>query len=144
MTEKPKHAEAEARFLRLRDREPELSQAWETVMRTRAALVADRTLLARAEIAFAQSDQAWNSIKARHLQRNDDAHAASVAWHRANTAVREAEASLSAAGSVVERAERDQKLAEAEFERVRQSIPSARRAWQELAALQEPKSERDE
>lgn len=136
MTDNPKYAEAEARFLRLRDREPELSQAWETVVRTRAALTAQRSLLAKAEVAFAEADHAWTTVKARQLQPTDDAHDASVAWHRANTAVREAAAYVESARSTVEQGEWDEKTADAEFERVRESIPSVRRAWRELVAVQ--------
>ncbi len=140
MTDNPKLAEAEARFLRLRDHEPELSQAWESVVRARAAMVNQRTLLAIADAHFADADQAWTTIQARQFLRNDDAHAASVAWHRANTAVREAAASLELSRVAVDQAERDGKHAEAEFARVRESIPSVRRAWQELVAVQETNS----
>ncbi len=135
MTNYPNLAEAEARFLRLRDREPELSQAWETVVRSRAVLGDQRILLVTAEAALSEAEEVWTAIQARQLQRNDDAHVASVAWHLANTAVRVASASMEAARAAVDRAERDERHAEAEFERVRESIPSVRHAWQEIIAV---------
>lgn len=137
MTDNSKVAEAEARFVRLRNREPELSQAWETVMQTAAALNEHRTLLATAEAAFSEADHEWTLIKSRQLQPNDDAHAASVSWHRANTAVRDAATLVATTRAAVEKAELAEKLAHAEFARVRESIPSAKRAWQELITVQQ-------
>ena len=142
MTDNSKVAEAEARFVRLRNREPELSQAWETVMQTVAALDEHRTLLATAEAAFSEADHEWTLIKSRQLQPNDDAHAASVSWHRANTAVRDAASLVATARAAVEKAELAEKLAHAEFARVREGIPSAKRAWQELITVQQALSGR--
>lgn len=135
MTYNSKVAEAEARFVRLRNREPELSQAWERVMQTVAALDEHRTLLATAEAAFSEADHEWTLIKSRQLQPNDDAHAASVSWHRANTAVRDAASLVATARATVEKAELAEKLANAEFARVREGIPAAKRAWHELITV---------
>lgn len=135
MTDNSIVAEAEARFVRLRNREPELSQAWETVMQTVAALDEHRTLLATAEAAFSEADHEWTLIKSRQLQPNDDAHAASVSWHRANTAVRDAASLVATARATVEKAELAEKLANAEFARVRDGIPAAKRAWHELITV---------
>lgn len=142
MTDNSKVAEAEARFVRLRNREPELSQAWETVTQTVAALNEHRTLLATAEAAFSEADHEWTLIQSRQLQPNDDAHAASVSWHRANIAVRDAASLVATARATVEKAELAEKLAHAEFARVREGIPSAKRAWQELITVQQALSER--
>ena len=128
--------------MRLRNREPELSQAWETVTQTVAALNEHRTLLATAEAAFSEADHEWTLIKSRQLQPNDDAHAASVSWHRANTAVRDAASLVATARATVEKAELAEKLAHAEFARVREGIPSAKRAWQELITVQQALSGR--
>jgi hypothetical protein len=142
MTDNSKVAEAEARFVRLRNREPELSQAWVTVTQTVAALNEHRTLLATAEAAFSEADHEWTLIQSRQLQPNDDAHAASVSWHRANIAVRDAASLVATARATVEKAELAEKLAHAEFARVREGIPSAKRAWQELITVQQALSER--
>jgi hypothetical protein len=106
-------------------------------MQTVAALDEHRTLLATSEAASSEPDHEWTLIKSRQLQPNDDAHTASVSWHRANTAVRDAASLVATARAAVEKAEIAEKLAHAEFARVSEGIPSAKRAWQELITVQQ-------
>lgn len=143
MTDDLELADAEARFARLRDREPELSQAWQSVVHSRAALVDHRNFLAIANDAFAEAEHAWTLVKSRQLQPSDNAHTASVTWHRAHAALRAASAVLMSARAGVEKAELAEKLADAEFIRVRESTPSVRRAWHELMVVRKTRLGRE-